>query len=148
MFGVMSYNTLLEVINFQYNFNSKIQYWEDFLSQLTFIENLEKYKSLFHSISLSNHLAHLIEDWSAAEVHFNISCIALSPTPSPTPDPSILHAWEKMGMWSVKINPHKYWWDKKMCTNSGVRFSGGLHCQHLGEHVNTVYNAQITSQAH
>lgn len=104
MFGATSYNTLLELIDFQYDSDSKIQYWEDFLSQLTIIDDLEKCESLFRSISLSDHLVRLADYWSAAEVCADVSHVV----PSPTPEPPVLHAREEMGMWSVNINPRKY----------------------------------------
>ncbi|KAI9462604.1 hypothetical protein HD554DRAFT_2041181 [Boletus coccyginus] len=104
MLGATSYDALLEIIDFQYDFNPKIQYWEDFMSQLTIIDDLEKRIALFRSISLSDHLARLADYRSAAEVRSNVS----HGVPSPTPEPPVLHMWEEMGMWSVNINPRKY----------------------------------------
>ena len=104
MFRATSYNMLLKLIDFQYNSDSKIQYWEDFLSQLTIIDDLEKCESLFHSISLSNHLVCLADYRSAAEICANVSHVI----PSPTSEPPVLHAQEEMGMWLVNINPRKY----------------------------------------
>ncbi|KAI9457185.1 hypothetical protein HD554DRAFT_2042421 [Boletus coccyginus] len=104
MLGATSYDALLEIIDFQYDFNPKIQYWEDFMSQLTIIDDLEKRVALFRSISLSDHLARLADYRSAAEVRSNVS----HGVPSPTPEPPVLHVREEMGMWSVNINPRKY----------------------------------------
>ncbi|KAI9459516.1 hypothetical protein HD554DRAFT_2041858, partial [Boletus coccyginus] len=112
-----------KIIDFQYDFNPKIQYWEDFMSQLTIIDDLEKRVALFRSISLSDHLTRLADYQSAAEVRSNVS----HGVPSPTPEPPVLHVREEMGMWSVNINPH-----------SSVAYI--VNC--LEERVNMEYNAQ------
>jgi hypothetical protein len=114
MFRATSYNMLLKLINFQCDSNPKIHYWEDFLSQLTIIDNLDKRESLFRLIPLPDHIVYLADYRSAAEVRPNISHIV----PSPTPEPPVLHAREEMGMWLVNINPHKYSRDKERYTNS------------------------------
>jgi hypothetical protein len=52
----LSYETLLDRIDFQYNHDPKIQYWEDFLSSLTFQPDLDKREEFFMSSLLAEHL--------------------------------------------------------------------------------------------
>ena len=56
MFDNLSYEILLDRIDFQYDHDPKIQYWEDFLSSLTFQADLDKQEELFMSIPLVEHL--------------------------------------------------------------------------------------------
>ena len=56
MFDDLSYESLLDRIDFQYDHDPKIQYWEDFLSSLTFQADLDKREELFMSIPLAEHL--------------------------------------------------------------------------------------------
>ncbi|KAG6370385.1 hypothetical protein JVT61DRAFT_12106 [Boletus reticuloceps] len=61
LLGALSYDVLVDLIDFQYGSNLKIQYWEDFLSKLAFFEDLDKRDEVFNGISLSDHLRQLAD---------------------------------------------------------------------------------------
>lgn len=103
LYGTLNYPTLLELINFQYDHHPKIQYWEEFLSRLAFIQLLDKRKSLFHSISLADHLARISAYRSPPEISSNLSHFS----PPPTTGLPVVEARECMDVWAVNILPRK-----------------------------------------
>jgi hypothetical protein len=103
MLGTMDYPTLLELIDFQYDANPKIQYWEDFISKLTFIDNLDKREELFLTTSLADHLALVANYHPLAEGAYDHPHAPPSPTLSPENDST-----ECTTLWAVTIIPRKY----------------------------------------
>lgn len=107
MFGTMNYPSLLELIAFQYDFDSKIQYWEDFLSRLTYVNNLAERESLFRSIPLAEHLSRISNYRVSAEDRVDLPSVDLpSVGVQPAPEPYITEAEE--ARWAVNIVPRKY----------------------------------------
>ena len=104
LYGTLSYPMLLDIIDFQYNHNPKIQYWEDFMSRLAYIEGLEEHQSLFRSISLTEHLACITSYQSTTENPTSTSSLSL-PAAS---EASNVKAKEPTDAWAVKIAPCKW----------------------------------------
>lgn len=102
MFGELIYETLLDTIDFQYDHDPKIQYWEDFLSTLAFQADLEKREELFMSIPLAEHVRRLSNYRSRDVIHSDPSPRA---SPSPAHEHSPRDGLEKM--WVVNIVPRK-----------------------------------------
>ena len=102
IFDDLSYEILLDRIDFQYNHNRKIQYWEDFLSSLTFQADLDKQEELFMLIPLAEHL-HWVSNYRS-HVTNPLDPPHTSPSPAdvlPPPD-----GMEKM--WIVSIVPRTF----------------------------------------
>ena len=101
--GSQDYYMLVETIDYQYDFNPKIQYWEDFLSRLAFFNDLDKQDEYFMSVSLADHL-HQLADYQPLS----------SSTSEPTlvfQDPLIAPCAEQTprdSAWVVKVVPCKF----------------------------------------
>jgi hypothetical protein len=98
MFNDLSYETLLDRIDFQYDHDWKIQYWEDFLSSLTFQPDVDKREEFFMSSPLVEHLRWLsnYQSRDSDSPHITSQADVLSP-----PD-----GMEKM--WIVSIVPRVF----------------------------------------
>lgn len=99
--GTQDYYMLVETIDYQYDFNPKIQYWEDFLSQLAFLEDLDRRHEYFKSISLADHLRQLAE--------YNTSTARDTPPLSQAPlATAYVEETLKDAAWVVKVVPRKF----------------------------------------
>ena len=126
MFDDLSYESLLDRIDFQYDHDLKIQYWEDFLSSLTFQADLDKREELFMSILLTEHL-HRLSNYQS-----RVANLPDSPHTSPSPADILPPPDGMEKMWIVSIVPrtfslHGYMMDQFI--NLKLRCFGKLYCQ-------------------
>lgn len=103
--GTEDYYVLVESIDYQYDFNPKIGYWEDFLSKLTFLEDPDKRDQYFKSISLEDHIRQLGE-------YLPPSMAKDTPPTVPLPlDPPPVDETTRNAAWAVKIVPREFIFD-------------------------------------
>jgi len=102
IFNDLSYEVLLDRIDFQYDHNLKIQYWEEFLLSITFQADLDRWKELFMLISLMEHL-HILSNYRS-HVTNHSDLPHTSPLPADVLPP--LEGMEKI--WIVSIVPHMF----------------------------------------
>ena len=101
--GSQDYYMLVETIDYQYDFNPKIQYREDFLSRLAFFNDLDKQDEYFMSVSLADHL-HQLADYQPLSSSTSKPALVFQ-------DPLIAPCAEqtpKDGVWVVKVVPCKF----------------------------------------
>lgn len=101
--GSQDYYTLVETIDYQYDFNPKIQYWKDFLSRLTFFNDLDKQDEYFMSVSLADHLHQLADYQPLSSSTSKPALVFQDPLIAPRAEQT-----PKDGVWVVKVVPCKF----------------------------------------
>ncbi|KAH0826000.1 hypothetical protein J3R83DRAFT_7469 [Lanmaoa asiatica] len=107
--GTQDYYMLVELIDYQYDFDPKIQYWEDFLSKLAFLEDLDKRAEYFRSISLEGHLRRLVDYQPLLAARKTPPAIQL-PLAIPQVEETTPRVDEtpRDAVWAVKVVPRKF----------------------------------------
>ena len=128
MFDDLSYEILLDRIDFQYDHNPKIQYWEDFLSSLTFQADLDKQEELFMLIPLAKHLHRVSNYWS------RVTNPSDSPHASPSPADVLPPPDGMEKMWIISIVPRTFLhnaYHDEIFTNLKLRCISKIYCPGL-----------------